>query len=181
MDAGGANRGFAGFARLILEIEIEGKAHRAEIVRRSEVYLLKLDGGGEQELHASFPEPGIVQFLLGAKSYAFRVSGTNGELLLDHRGQVVHAELRDPRSLRSRRAGAGGEAGPKKVTAPMPGKVVRLLVSEGDTVEAGAGVVVIEAMKMQNELKSPKAGKVQRVAVAEGATVNPGDTLVVVE
>src|SRR5947209_17816953 len=77
--------------------------------------------------------------------------------------------------------GGGGEAGPKKVTAPMPGKVVRLLVSEGDTVEAGAGVVVIEAMKMQNELKSPKAGKVQRVAVAEGATVNPGDTLVVVE
>src|SRR5947209_20403312 len=77
--------------------------------------------------------------------------------------------------------GAGGEAGCKKVTAPMPGKVARLLVSEGDTVEAGAGVVVIEAMKMRHEWKSPTAGNVQGVAVAVGATVKSCDTLEDVE
>jgi biotin carboxyl carrier protein len=63
----------------------------------------------------------------------------------------------------------------------MPGKVVRIMVPQGEMVEAGKGVLVVEAMKMQNELKSPKAGKVQKLLVAEGATVNAGDTLAIIE
>ena len=63
----------------------------------------------------------------------------------------------------------------------MPGRVVRLLVEVGDEVEEGQGVVVIEAMKMQNELKSPKAGRVVRVGAGVGDTVGSGDVLVVVE
>jgi biotin carboxyl carrier protein len=63
----------------------------------------------------------------------------------------------------------------------MPGKVVRILAAAGSSVEAGQGVLVVEAMKMQNELKSPKAGKVQKVLVAEGAAVNAGDVLAIVE
>jgi biotin carboxyl carrier protein len=63
----------------------------------------------------------------------------------------------------------------------MPGKVVRVLVEAGQAVEAGQGVVVVEAMKMQNELKSPKAGAVAEVRVEPGATVNAGDVLVVIE
>jgi biotin carboxyl carrier protein len=63
----------------------------------------------------------------------------------------------------------------------MPGRVVRLLVAAGDEVEEGQGVVVIEAMKMQNELKSPKAGRVVRVGTSVGDTVGSGDVLVVVE
>ena len=65
--------------------------------------------------------------------------------------------------------------------AAMPGKVVRVLVQEGDAVEAGHGVIVVEAMKMQNEVKSPKSGVVVKVSVAEGATVNAGEVLAVVE
>lgn len=91
------------------------------------------------------------------------------------------AELRDPRALRSRRAMAGHGEGPKKILSPMPGKVVRLLAAEGAQVVSGAGVVVIEAMKMQNELKSPKDGVVKKLAVTVGAAVNAGDVLAVIE
>ena len=91
------------------------------------------------------------------------------------------AEVRDPRSLRSRRAAAGAEAGPAKILAPMPGKIVRLLVAEGDQVEAGQGLVVVEAMKMQNEIKATKNGKVTRIAVGEASAVNAGDLLAIVE
>ena len=63
----------------------------------------------------------------------------------------------------------------------MPGKIVRVLVSQGDAVEAGAGVLVVEAMKMQNEIKSPKKGTIQKILVGEGAAVNAGDVLAIVE
>src|SRR5208283_425484 len=89
-------------------------------------------------------------------------------------------EVRDPRSLRGR-VRAGGDHGPRKIVAPMPGKVVRLLVHPGDNVEAGVGVAVVEAMKMQNEVKSPKKGIVQKVFVSAGAAVNAGDVLMIVE
>jgi biotin carboxyl carrier protein len=90
-------------------------------------------------------------------------------------------ELRDPRSLQSRRNFAGDEKGPKKVVAPMPGRVVRVLVAEKSEVEAGQGIVVVEAMKMQNEIKSPKKGTVQKILAASGTAVNAGDVLAIVE
>jgi biotin carboxyl carrier protein len=96
-------------------------------------------------------------------------------------GQRYGFEVEDPRSLRGRRGAGAGTEGPRPVKAPMPGRVVRLLVEVGEDVEEGQGVVVIEAMKMQNELKSPKAGRVIRVGAAVGDTVGSGDVLVVVE
>jgi len=89
--------------------------------------------------------------------------------------------VRDPRSLRSRRQASGAAHGVAKLVAPMPGKVVRLLVAEKAEVQAGQGVLVVEAMKMQNELKSPKKGVVQRIVAAAGAAVNAGDVLAIVE
>ena len=89
--------------------------------------------------------------------------------------------LIDPKRLRSAAdAGAHGE-GAARIVAPMPGKVVRLLVEAGQEVETGHGIVVVEAMKMQNEMKSPKKGTVVTVNVAIGATVNGGDLLAVIE
>ena len=82
---------------------------------------------------------------------------------------------------RSRRKGGLELEGAQNVLAPMPGKVVRLLVNAGDTVDAGQGLVVVEAMKMQNEIKSPKKGIVKKVGVKEGAAVNAGDLLATVE
>jgi biotin carboxyl carrier protein len=90
-------------------------------------------------------------------------------------------ELRDPRSLRSRQRAAGDERGPRKILAPMPGRIVRLLAAENSEVEAGQGIVVVEAMKMQNEIKSPKKGVVKKISATLGAAVNPGDVLAIVE
>lgn len=89
--------------------------------------------------------------------------------------------LTDPKRLRGA-AGAGAHAdGAARILAPMPGKVVRVLVESGTPVEAGAGIIVVEAMKMQNEMKAPKAGVVTAVNVKVGATVNGGDVLAVIE
>ncbi len=106
--------------------------------------------------------------------------------VLDGDGVVIGGrrygfEVFDPRSLQGRRGGGAGAEGPRPVKAPMPGRVVRVLVEAGDDVTEGQGVVVIEAMKMQNELKSPKGGRVARIGVAVGDTVGAGDVLVVVE
>jgi biotin carboxyl carrier protein len=83
--------------------------------------------------------------------------------------------------LRSRQRATGEEKGPRKIVAPMPGRVVRLLVEENSEVATGQGVIVVEAMKMQNEIKSPKKGVVKKILVLPGAAVNPGDVLAIVE
>jgi biotin carboxyl carrier protein len=89
--------------------------------------------------------------------------------------------LTDPRRLSSlSAAGAHGDHA-ARIIAPMPGKVVRVLVEAGSQVEVGAGIIVVEAMKMQNEMKSPKAGTVIALNVQTGATVNGGDVLALIE
>jgi len=121
--------------------------------------------------------PNLWSVLAGGRSYEVFV-GSDGRVAVD--GEPLIVEVVDPRAVRKRGA-AGLVEGRQLLKAAMPGKVVRVLVVEGSEVEAGQGVLVVEAMKMQNELKSPKAGVVTRVAVQEGATVNAGDLLAVVE
>jgi len=89
--------------------------------------------------------------------------------------------LTDPKRLRSAAGLVGHGDDVARIVAPMPGKVVRILVAIGDQVSAGAGIVVVEAMKMQNEMKTPKAGKVTAVSAELGATVNAGEVLAVIE
>ena len=113
-------------------------------------------------------------------------AGRQYRCVLDGDGVVISGrrfgfEVDDPRSLQGRRGAGTGTEGPRPLKAPMPGRVVRMLVEVGDEVAEGQGMAVIEAMKMQNELKSPKAGRVVRVGVAGGDTVGSGDVLVVVE
>ena len=89
--------------------------------------------------------------------------------------------LTDPKRLRGAANTAAGDHDAARIVAPMPGKVVRVLTEVGDQVEVGAGIVVVEAMKMQNEMKSPMAGTVVAMNVSPGATVNAGDVLAVIE
>ena len=96
-------------------------------------------------------------------------------------GRSYEVTVRDARSLRSRKGVVAADAGPLKVKASMPGKVVRVLTKPGDSVQAGTGILVIEAMKMQNELKAPKTGVVKKINVAEGAAVDAGQALAEVE
>jgi biotin carboxyl carrier protein len=88
--------------------------------------------------------------------------------------------VRDPRSLRRKRAGLA-EAGEQKLTASMPGKVVRIIANLGDQITAGQGVLVIEAMKMQNEVRSPKDGQLKKLLVRQGANVVAGEVLAIIE
>src|SRR5262249_32309826 len=95
-------------------------------------------------------------------------------------GQRLEIEVVDARTA-LRKAAQHGQSGTVELRAPMPGKVVKVLASEGTSVEMNQGLLIIEAMKMQNEIKSPKKGTVGRVGVKEWAGVKAGDLLVVVE
>ena len=87
----------------------------------------------------------------------------------------------DPKRLRSAQSSGAHDHGVAEIVAPMPGRIVRVLVEVGTQVQAGTGIVVVEAMKMQNEMKSPKAGAVVAINAEAGATVNAGDVLAVIE
>jgi biotin carboxyl carrier protein len=124
--------------------------------------------------------------MLQAGVMSLVVEGRQYRCVLDGDGVVIGGrrfafEVDDPRSLQGRRGVGAGAAGPRALKAPMPGRVVRVLVGVGDEVVEGQAVMVIEAMKMQNELKSPKGGRVVRVAAGVGDTVGAGDVLAVVE
>ncbi|HEY7502259.1 MAG TPA: biotin/lipoyl-containing protein [Vicinamibacterales bacterium] len=106
--------------------------------------------------------------------------GSNGELLVGLGGRTVSVSV-DGRRRRGGGDGGRDTAGEQAVVAPMPGRVVRVLVSRGDEVAARQSVVVVEAMKMENELRSPKAGRIKEVAVGSGTLVEAGRVLVVVE
>jgi biotin carboxyl carrier protein len=104
-----------------------------------------------------------------------------GDLGVAVDGRVVPVRVVSPERSRRRREGDGDATGPQRITAPMPGKVVRVLVAPGDTVAARQGLVVVEAMKMENELKAARPGRVASVSVVEGQSVDAGAVLAVVE
>ncbi|MGA3211169.1 MAG: biotin/lipoyl-containing protein [Terriglobales bacterium] len=165
---------------MLFDLVIAGQPHRLELQRSGTTFACTLNGKPVQ-VDAVLSRPSIVSLLIDGKSYEVKRELTPADMHIWVNGARYSAEIRDPRSLQSRRSGEKSAAGPKKLTAPMPGKVLRVLVKEKDAVEAQQGVIVIEAMKMQNELKSPKPGVVQKILAAEGATVNPGDVLMVIE
>jgi len=125
--------------------------------------------------------PGAYSVIADGKSYDVHVyERGGGEFDVAVNAATHHVTVKDPRRW-TPGDGSGGSTGPQQVRAPMPGKVVKLLIYEGEEVEAGQGLVIIEAMKMQNEMKSPRAGTVAGVKVGEGGPVAAGDVLVIVE
>jgi biotin carboxyl carrier protein len=166
--------------QMIYEVTIAGHTHRVELSRGESGWLCKLDGRAFP-LDAISTGEGALSILVNGKSYEIKQENTATETNIVVGHQRFSAVVRDPRSLRSRRRADSGTEGVKKITAPMPGKVVRILVPAGTQVEAGQGVLVIEAMKMQNELKSPKKGTVKKLNVTEGAAVEAGQVLAEVE
>lgn len=165
---------------MLYDVVVDGKTYRVELEQREGRWSCRLDGR-EFPVDAVLPRPNVLSLLIGGRSYEIKRERVGDDLHLWVKTQRYGIEVRDPRSLTTRRAAAAGAAGPRKLVAPMPGKVVRILATANTEVEAGQSILVIEAMKMQNELKAPKKGKVQKVLVAEGATVNAGEVLAVVE
>lgn len=151
-----------------------------ELERDAERWKISLDG---QPVNADAEEiaPNTLSLLLEGQSYEVHITpSADGMLKLQTGLQEFTAEVVDPRAWRGRRHGALEAEGRQQVVAPMPGKVVRVLVEAGDRVEAGQGLLVVEAMKMQNEIRSPKGGTVERLHVKEGQPVNAGEVLCIV-
>ncbi|HSP77244.1 MAG TPA: biotin/lipoyl-containing protein [Myxococcaceae bacterium] len=139
-------------------------------------------GGRRFTVDALALEHGAVSLLVDGVSYNVEFEEEGDEVQVLVRGQLTRIDVADERRLRLR-AGKKGLTveGRQVIAAPMPGKVVRVLVALGDEVREGQGLVVVEAMKMENELKSPKAGKVVELPAREGTAVELDAKLVVVE
>jgi biotin carboxyl carrier protein len=163
------------------EVLLAGRTRAVELSCADDGWKISLDGA---ELEGSVAEvaPNTFSVLLNGGSYQIRVAPRADGTLTLHTGLAEYrAEVSDPRVWRGRRHGALKVEGRQQITAPMPGKVVRVLVSEGEAVEAGQGLLVVEAMKMQNEIRSPKSGKVEKLFANENQAVNAGDVLAWVE
>src|ERR1700747_2033309 len=161
------------------DVTIDGMDYRLELDRGGGGWGWRVDGRAV-EIDAVLARRDVLSILIDGKAYEIKRERTAVDMHL-WVGSVRYAvQLRDPRSLRGRAATDDGK-GPRKLLAPMPGKIVRVLVAESEEVEAGQGIVVVEAMKMENEIKSPKKGVVRKLVASEGAAVNAGDVLAVVE
>ena len=144
-------------------------------------YAVTLDGT-RHELDVIHPEPGVVSLFIDGESYAIDIEDAADNVFVLVRDEIFNIDVADERKLRMRQANRAATAeGKQLIKAPMPGKVVKILVKIGDEVQQGSGLVVVEAMKMENELKSPKAGKVTELLVKEGQAVEGGAPLVTVE
>lgn len=164
-----------------LQAAVEGEKHEIEITRDGDSLFTRVDGRN-YELEASEPEPNV--FLLKHDGRIFEVfasSQRNNEYAVRVGTTEFEVAISDPKRLRGSSAETDDASGKVEIKTAMPGKVVRILKVAGETVERGEGVIVVEAMKMQNEMKSPKDGTIKEIRVAEGNNVGAGDVLVTIE
>lgn len=175
-------RAQGGAARLNFDIEIGGKKRRLSIMpgESADQYRLELDGK-PCAADVYFLQANVLSLLVEGKSYRILFDPRPDGAAVVLGEQRVTYEIDDPRSLRSRKNADADASGARPLIASMPGRVVRILVEEGQQVEALQGLIVVEAMKMQNELKAPRAGTISRIGVEVGATVQAGKVLMVIE
>lgn len=170
-----------------VEIDINGRRHVASVERTGSRYRIEVDGRADVVDVARVDRTTVSMILDGEREVSHEATILEGrepgELEVYLRAGVVHARLAaaGPRRPGARGGLSGAADGPQRVTAPMPGKVIKVLVKPGDTVAARQGVVVIEAMKMENELRASRPGQVKDVHVAEGDLVETGRLMAVIE
>ena len=162
----------------IQDVEVD-----VEIRREAGEVFANVDGR-EYRLEASLSPSGMTLLTADGQVFDCRIEGqpSAGQAVEVFVGTDQYAvTLTDPKRLGGAAAASAAADGAARIVAPMPGKIVRVLVAKGASVEVGAGIVVVEAMKMQNEMKAPKAGTVVALSVEVGTTVNGGDVLAVIE
>ena len=169
-------------------LTINGQEHTLEMIQGK--VLSCQFGGVAFEAEVAEVAPGLISLLIGGKSFSARITadaetadGAARDSIpysVQVDGTTYAIALSDPRRW-TRTGGAEAREGRQQITAPMAGKVVRILVSEGQRVEPGQGLIVVEAMKMQNEIKSRAPGTVEKILVRGGQAVNAGEPLLVVE
>jgi biotin carboxyl carrier protein len=159
---------FAAMSSFVRTVHWNGVERRVRVEQDGSRWVFDAGDGVQREASVEEVEPGVYSVLLDGRSFEVRAP------------DLTDIVVEDPRAPRSAARDRGAE-GRQQVQCPMPGKVVRVLVAEGDAVERGQGLVVIEAMKMQNEMKSPKQGRVVSMHAVAGATVVAGEVVAVVE
>jgi biotin carboxyl carrier protein len=166
---------------LTINVDANGRRYAVEVTPRDGVFLVSIDGR-EREVDVR-EVGGVLSVLVGAGSSrparSYDVSIAGNTIHVD--GVPVEVSIAPRRRPGSRAGTEHDAAGPQQVVAPMPGKIVKLLVKAGDRVEPRQGLVVVEAMKMENELRAKAAGTVKEVRAIEGTTVEAGAILVVLE
>jgi biotin carboxyl carrier protein len=166
-------------AALIYDAQVAGRTLRVEMRGQDGRYTVSLDG---RMLEVDYREAGcgFASLLVDGRSHEVGIERQAGGYRVQLAGHDLLVELvaaaRGPAAAARRPA-----AGPLRVAAPMPGKIVRVLVQAGQPVAAEQGLLVVEAMKMENELRAPRAGRVRETCVREGQAVETGALLVVIE
>ncbi|MEO5860473.1 MAG: biotin/lipoyl-containing protein [Pyrinomonadaceae bacterium] len=166
-----------------LQAKVGETLHNIEIKRDGEKFFAKVDER-EYELEASEPEANVFLLKHNGRVHEFYVAPAHrwgSAQIVSSRKSEIEITLIDPKRLRGSGVAGASADGVADIKTMMPGKVVRLIASVGDLVEKGDAVMVVEAMKMQNDLKAPKAGVVKEIRVSEGSTVAAGDVLAVIE
>lgn len=164
--------------------EVNDEKHAVAITRGDGLSLTAEVNGRVYKLEASEPEPNVYLLKHANRIYQIFVAPrekSGAPYAVSAGDQNYEIKIFDPKRLRASSASGGQSEGASEIKTAMPGKVVRVLVEAGAEVQAGDGVIVVEAMKMQNEMKSPKDGVIKEIRFAEGATVNAGDVLAIIE
>lgn len=169
-----------------LQMEVNGRLRTVDVEQKDGLYRVVIDGVERMVDGAAVDASTFSLICPGdgrtSQEVGLSPTGLPGEIAVHMSTGVSSVKVLTGAASRfGRGAGAVQAAGTQQVLAPMPGKVVKVLVKAGDDVKARQGLVVVEAMKMENELRSPKDGRVSDVLVAEGASVEAGRLLVVVE
>ena len=160
-----------------LNAELNNEKHEIELTRDGEKIFARVDER-EYALEASEVERDVYLFKYNNQIFEIYVAPNGIVNLGNHQLEI---SVTDPKHLRASGASQASADGIAEIKTAMPGKLVRVLTAEGAEIKQGEGVLVVEAMKMQNEMKSPKDGTVKEIRFAEGATVNAGDVLAIIE
>lgn len=160
---------------------LDDQTHLIEVTEAGDRFRVRV---GEEvwEVDARLSAQGICSLLIGGASYVVDVKEEAGSFLVEVAGETYRIQIEEEtRHIIRTRGGVEPRHGGQTLAAPMPGRVVRIEVEAGQSVEPGDGLVVIEAMKMENEFRAAGAGTVKEVRVRVGQAVNAGDILIVVE
>lgn len=160
---------------------VQGKEVNVELDRKDSGSIQAKIGNREYSVEVQALNSGVYWMNCNSRSVDLVVMRTGDRYMVSFEGHHIPVEVIDVRAALRRMMQHQGEEGTAEMRAPMPGKIVRVLIDEGAPVQINQGILVMEAMKMQNEIKAPKNGIVRKIGVKEGEAVNSGDLLVIVE
>jgi len=162
-------------------VQVNGRDHEVEVVERAGQLQVSIDGELTDSAYHEVDHQGQIALLMEGRGYAVSVRGSRNEYDVTLAGHNYHVEIEDERERAAHAAERERSKGGGVVKAVMPGVVVEVSVAEGDVVAEGQPLLILEAMKMQNEIGAPGEGRVKKIHIAQGEAVAAGAKLVELE